>query len=143
MADESMAVESAAEVVFDSYLVLYVAVHKEDRAEVDRLQMLSIRRVTPKENYIGLRQDPKAAVERYCQAWSPTPESDLNILEVQFSEAGVAFFATNYVSKHGHAPLLYNKFWPNEKAGTPDWGCWRYLGDISLVGDELMQCRWL
>ena len=121
-------------------LVLYLIIRKADKDECVRQCAVQRRYVTPKMNYIGLRESVAGAVERRRKAWGedePEPVTDdTHIgLKVTVTREGVADLVLRISAPEDHfASTLSKKFYYGDK--KTDWKVWHFVGDLPLQGHD-------
>ena len=111
---------------------LYLVVHQDDFAGFERSGSVQVRMVTPKKDYIGLRETPEEAMKRYRLTFGDkVPTSELVMLCVNFTEKGFAHFASDICdASHFFCPRLSKKTFNDS---TTDWGVWHFVGDLPLT----------
>ena len=120
-----------------SALTLYGVLHA-DKVESCLVQgSVPTRYLTPEKNYIGLRKDAKAAIERYRQIFGEnTPKNQLAFLEVHFTAEGVVRFVTESC---GPEDLFCSRLSKRTyKDYSVDWGVWHFVGDLPLGNADLL-----
>jgi hypothetical protein len=122
-------------------LLLYLIIHKADKEECERLFAVQRRYVTPKMNYIGLRESLAGAVERRRKAWGEveperiTDETHIG-LKVIVTREGVADLVLRISAPEDHfASTLSKKVYFTDT--KTDWKVWHFVGDLPLPGHEL------
>ena len=118
---------------------LYLVVHQDDFAGFQRTGSVQVRMVTPKNDYIGLRESLEEAMKRYRLTFGDkVPTSELAMVRVTFTETGFAHFATDICdASHFFCPRLSKKIFNDP---TTDWGVWHFVGDLPLMQTEMLQC---
>jgi hypothetical protein len=122
-------------------LVLYLVIHKEDQAACDLALAVQRRYVTPKWNYIGLRETLADAVERRYTTWGGKEvelvTNDTHVgLRVTITSHGVAELVRRISAPEDcYSSTLFKKIFPNDKKF--DWKVWHYVGDLPLKGHAL------
>ena len=118
---------------------LYLVVHQDDFAGFERSGSVQVRMVTPKNDYIGLRESFEEAMKRYRLTFGDkVPTSELIMLCVNFTETGFAHFASDICdASHFFCPRLSKKTFNDS---TTDWGVWHFVGDLPLTRTEMLLC---
>ena len=118
---------------------LYLVVHQDDFAGFERSGSVQVRMVTPKKNYIGLRESFEEAMKRYRLTFGDkVPTSELVMLCVNFTETGFAHFASDICDASDFfCPRLPKKTFNDS---TTDWGVWHFVGDLPLTRTEMLLC---
>ena len=107
------------------------------------------RRLVGNCDYIGLRVSPDEAMDRAKVIFkgSPVDKSTHFILQIDFSEAGVAHYSfLSTGSDHFFATVLEKKTYYSD--AVTDWNVWRFNQDLPLeasgsAGEVLISTRWL
>ncbi len=119
------------------YLALYVVLHKDDAQQMVQVQRLSTRHVSPSWPEIGLRQDPDQALERFKKIFGTVDHSFLVLVEVLFSAAGIAKWATELTDQtHEFMSRIYKKTFRKQEK---DWGVGHFVGDLPLQDTTLVK----
>jgi hypothetical protein len=122
-------------------LVLFLIIRKEDKPACLLECAVHRRYVTPKWNYIGLRETLAGAVERRRKAWG---EGELELvtddthvgLKVTVTSKGVADLVRRISApEDSFASTLSKKCYYGDK--KYDWKVWHFVGDLPLKGHEL------
>ena len=118
---------------------LYLVVHQDDFAGFERTGCVQVRMVTPKNDYIGLRESLEEAMKRYRLTFGDkVPTSELVMVCVNFTETGFAHFASDICdASHFFCPRLSKKTFNDS---TTDWGVWHFVGDLPLTRTEMLLC---
>ena len=120
---------------------LYLVVHQDDFAGFQRTGSVQVRMVTPKHDYIGLRESLEEAMKRYRLTFGDkVPTSELVVVRVAFTETGFAHFASDICdASHFFCPRLSKKVFNDS---STDWGVWHFVGDLPLSQTEMLQVTW-
>ena len=118
---------------------LYLVVHQDDFAGFQRTGSVQVRMVTPRHDYIGLRESLEEAMKRYRLTFGDkVPTSELAVVRVEFTQAGFAHFGSDICeASHFFCPRLSKKIYNDS---TTDWGVWHFIGDLPLNRQELVVC---
>ena len=116
---------------------MYVVVHQRDMPSIETSGLLESRLVTPGKNYIGLRLNATAALERYrLHFGNGVPTEQLVALGVNFTERGFVNFATEICDgTHHFCPRLHKKIFNDANI---DWGVWHFAGDLPLNQPDML-----
>ena len=118
---------------------LWLVVHQDDFAGFQRSGSVQVRMVTPKKDYIGLRESPEEAFKRYQLIFGDkVPTAELVMVCVEFTETGFAHYASDICdASHFFCPRLSKKIFDDS---TTDWGVWHFIGDLPLTRTEMLRC---
>ena len=120
-------------------LVLYLALHKDDVATINKGVEVPLRYVSPTKSTIGLRERLEDALHRYSLAFGPTAKEELAVLRVVFTSLGIAHYTTdNCGPTHDFQCRLSKKIWNDDV----DYGVWHFIGALPLVKDSMMSGQW-
>ena len=100
-----------------SALVLFVAVHKDDK-EISEINGFVARRYVGGSDYIGLRERPQEALERAAYLEESVSKATHLLLEWHLSSEALARYVTTCAGpEHSFKPVLFKKNY----SGTYDW----------------------
>jgi hypothetical protein len=130
-------------------LVLYLIIRKNDREECMRQFAVPRRYVTPKWNYIGLRESVAEAVERRRKTWGEQEVTDDThiVLKVTVTRVGVSVLTLRASAREdSFASTLYKK--PTYGVKLDDWKVWHFVGDLPLQGhagydEKVYTAQWM
>ena len=128
-------------------LVLYVVISKGDKDECERQKQVLRRYVTPKWNYVGLRETIDAAIKRRNDSWAETVKDETHeLLKVTFTEVGVGRLTMR--ARCGDDRFCSTLFKKTFTGTTTDWMTWHYMGSLPLPGhsaynEDIFTVEWL
>jgi hypothetical protein len=109
--------------------VLWLAVPKRDVELYQSQGHVPLHGVSGGRSYIGLREQPTAAVERVYESTGKAATKDSHmLLELRLTMFGLGHFATQKTADFN--TVLFEKTFNDDV----DWGVWHFVGDIPLSG---------
>ena len=128
-------------------LVLYVIICSRDKADCELNRAIPARYVTPRKNYIGLRERVVDAVESHMKILGPVVTVDTHEgLKATCAAEGVGLLTLQFSGSENHfaSTLAKVRFWDKEV----DWQTWHYIGDLPLqdnvtYDEKLYTAEWL